>query len=1208
MARSRIVAPIAYPSWSGPRAGVPYRAQLTAINRRPVTSVGEALREATRAGVGNILHYTFAIGGRTVEVPVEVMRFTFTDYLGLFGNYLVNGVAFLLTGFGVVMLRPRLPAARAMFLFCLSWGLVMITSLEDFATFRFRELMAVAHAAAPSSLLYLALRFPAEHRWARRRSAVWLLLGAAVVLAALDITLYDRAPHVWMRFFDLTVIWITVAVLLAVAMMWGQYRWAASAIAREKIKIVLLGAVVAFAFPSAAALGGYLLGAPVEYNFLFAITWLFPAALAYAIVQRDLFEIDVLLRRAALYVALTAIVFAAYVAMLALFSGVFHDLGFTRSPWFTLLFTLAVLAIVRPLRGWVQAGVDQLFFRTRFDYVEITESLGQALTRTLDSDEITRHLRQALTATMAPISAVLFERSVERERFRCLHAGVPPLTLPSPVVDSLAAGRIVSAPDAPGLSLDPPAALLVPLCFEASLEGLLVLGPKKSGAAYGPRDLELLRNIAKQAATALRNAASYRQVTGLLNSLETRVEERTRELQETQAELQESNQKLRELDRLKTEFFSEASHELRTPLTLVLGPLAQLCQQASRWPVEARRLLDLAHSNSAKLLVLTDTLLDLSRLDAGRMQPVCRAEPLAPLIERTIEPFRWLAQERGVELRWSAPAAALGAWCDAAMVSKILGNLLANALKFTTSGYIEVGMAAAGQRVGIRVSDTGPGIPAHELPHIFERYRQASTAAGSSFSGSGLGLALVRELTELHRGTVEVSSESGKGTTFVVWLPAAEPDATTRDEIPSAHLYALAAAKQDATAGGEAVRVREDDTAPSVLVVDDNAGVLQFVSGLLSPEYRVRTAPDAHAALERVQAERPDIILCDVMMPGPDGVAFCQMLKRDPLLRHIPLILLTARASLTSKLSGLEAGADDYITKPFHPEELMARMRALLRMRQMERELSEAYTRLRDAQAQLVQAEKMASLGTLVAGVAHEINNPVSFINSSIDLISTSVSELREVLDRHLDAPAQSQEIAALREELDYQYRIAMLEQNAAICREGASRAARIVSDLRSFCRPGTGRRELTDLHESLDQSLRLLQGEYRGRIAVHRSYGRIPPVMCDKGQISQVFLNLLANAMQAIEGSGEVTIRTQAQNGSVTVEIEDSGHGMDERVTSRAFDPFFTTKDVGKGTGLGLSIVRSLVTAHGGDIEVRSAVGKGSVFTVTLPAAGEES
>jgi signal transduction histidine kinase len=230
----------------------------------------------------------------------------------------------------------------------------------------------------------------------------------------------------------------------------------------------------------------------------------------------------------------------------------------------------------------------------------------------------------------------------------------------------------------------------------------------------------------------------------------------------------------------------------------------------------------------------------------------------------------------------------------------------------------------------------------------------------------------------------------------------------------------------------------------------------------------------------------------------------------------------------------------------------------------------------------------------------------VSFISSSIDLISRSIEELTEILDCHFEGHGRlDPKLQQLRQDLDYEYRLTTLKANASICRDGARRAAQIVRDLRTFCRPAPGRREEADLHESLDQALRLLHSEYKGHITIHREYGEIPRVLCDSGQMGQVFVNLLTNAIHAIKGHGEIHLRTSCENGYVSVEVQDNGTGMDEVTLSRIFDPFFTTKDVGKGTGLGLSIVRSLVSAHGGDITVRSRLGEGAVFRVTIPING---
>jgi len=250
------------------------------------------------------------------------------------------------------------------------------------------------------------------------------------------------------------------------------------------------------------------------------------------------------------------------------------------------------------------------------------------------------------------------------------------------------------------------------------------------------------------------------------------------------------------------------------------------------------------------------------------------------------------------------------------------------------------------------------------------------------------------------------------------------------------------------------------------------------------------------------------------------------------------------------------------------------------------RELAEAYAELKNAEVQLVQSEKMASLGRLVAGVAHEINNPVSFI-------ATSVAPLQRRLETAAaDAPA---EVAKL---------LADAREIVAVMARGAERTAAIVKDLRSFSRLGEATRKPVDLHEGLEVSLRLLEPRWRDRIAIHRDYGPLPPVECDPGQLNQVFMNVLANACDAIADQGNLWLTTRAQSDSVRIGIRDDGAGMAPEVVGRIFDPFFTTKDVGAGTGLGLAISHGVVAAHGGRIEVESAPGKGATFRIILPVA----
>ncbi len=1226
MGENRIVAPIDLPGWSGRDANIPYWSQLVTIDGLPVESTGAALAAAARAGTDAVLRYGFSDGRAVVEIPVRVMHFHISDWFGLFANYLLNGLALLAIGFFVAFLRPSLKSAHALLIFSLCWGVSLVIGLADFASFHFRWLLAIAEGFVPASLFYLTLCFPNERPLERHRRLLHAVVGSSALLAVLNVLLYDLAPLAWTYAYRAGVLWVVAVLLLSVRTAWRERR-AVAPIEREKLKIVLLGLLAAFGLPFLVLGASQLVGAELPLNIVTAGWWIFPATLAYAIFERDLFEIDIFLRRAATWVILSTLIFLLYAALLAFLNLGFHSFQVTTSPWFALLFSLAVLLAFHPLREALQHAVDRLLFRTHYNYAEITREVSQALTERLSRESIAEHVAGVVEKTMSPTSFAVY--SAAADGFVAIGSDRPPLRVADEVEKALAEDRILDRRQLEAIQGGgddwgdelPPTAVILPLRFEDRLEGFLQVGPKNSGAAYGPRDLELLRTLANQTAMAVRNAAAYDRVSELLASLETRVEERTQELQETQAELRQSNEKLRELDRVKTQFFADASHELRTPLTLVLGPLEELVRQSEHLPADARRMVELARGNAATLLVLTDTLLDISRVDSGQMHPRLRDEPLSAVIEATAEPFRWLAEQRGVALTIDADPD-LTARCDRAMTGKILGNLLANALKFTVDGTVSIEArqessddgSEVGSEAVVTVVDTGPGIAPEELPLIFERYRQAASAGRSTFTGSGIGLSLVRELVEIQGGRVEVESVVGKGSAFRIHLPIADGTSvegdTSVDELPRHSLDALAASVVGTPEASAAATPNADRDA--VLVVDDNPQILHFLEQMLQHDYEVSTANDARDALARLR-ERPfDLIVSDVMMPGPDGIALCQTLKEDPDLRHTPLILLTARASLDSKLTGFAAGADDYLTKPFHPDELKARIAALLRMRRMESDLRKshdelgiAYKELRDAQAQLVHSEKMAALGTLVAGVAHEINNPVSFIHSSIDLIVDSIGELKEILDRTLHSDDASSALSLLRDEMAKDDRFTNLLDNAAICKDGAQRAARIVKDLRTFSRPGNSGIQPTNLHDSLEQSLRLLQGEFKGRVAIHREFGDLPLVHCDGGQISQVFLNLLANALQAIPDKGDVTLRTRANGATVDVEVADSGPGMSDETAARIFDPFFTTKEVGKGTGLGLSIVRSLVNAHGGDIRVDSSPGHGTTFTVTLPTNG---
>ncbi|MDO7877209.1 two-component regulator propeller domain-containing protein [Hymenobacter sp. ASUV-10] len=404
---------------------------------------------------------------------------------------------------------------------------------------------------------------------------------------------------------------------------------------------------------------------------------------------------------------------------------------------------------------------------------------------------------------------------------------------------------------------------------------------------------------------------------------------------------------LQELDRVKTDFFTNVSHELRTPLTLILGPAEMLATE----PADAvvREQGGMVLRNAQRLLTLINRLLDLSKLEAGALRLLPTSGDVARTVRQLVAAFEPLAASRGINLHFEA-AAELPLVFDEAKLEDILTNLLANALRFTPNGgevrvlatSTVATVAAPLGGVSIMVQDSGVGIAAADLPHLFDRFYQATApVAGPLRTGTGIGLALVRELTELHGGTVAASSTPGAGAHFTVWLPVGlRPVA----EIPmpmvgpvSVVEGAVAELLADAEYGpAEAAGVNAE--ADLVLVIEDSAEIREFIRATLAAVgYRLLLAADGTAGIGLAQAEVPDLVVSDVMMPGLDGYQVCAQLKADPATSHIPVVLLTAKSGPDARLEGLETGADSFLAKPFAPRELRAQVRNLLTLRQQVR-------------------------------------------------------------------------------------------------------------------------------------------------------------------------------------------------------------------------------------------------------------------------------
>lgn len=648
-------------------------------------------------------------------------------------------------------------------------------------------------------------------------------------------------------------------------------------------------------------------------------------------------------------------------------------------------------------------------------------------------------------------------------------------------------------------------------------------------------------------------------------------------------ELAKSEAAIRETERLKTEFMANVSHELRTPLTLALAPLESLIG-GEYGPVLDRQsdALRSIHNNAVRLLQLVNGLLDFSKLEAGKVEVRRSALPLVALTRAILADFRPLARNRGVTLVEGLPDEATVS-LDRYLYERIVFNLVSNAIKFTPKGgRVTMDVLWDAGRLRLRVADTGCGIAAGEIPKLFQRFRQVEGSSTRRFEGTGLGLALVREFARLLGGDVSVESEAGRGTVFTVDVEApAAFDADNEEENavcrPMIEQYPAPAAPADIRNNGG------PDGRLKVLIAEDNDELRNYIAELLAEDYDLRPACDGEEALEAARTWSPDLVLSDVMMPGRDGISLCRELKKGEDTGDIPVVLLTALTHRDSLLKGWEAGADEYLFKPFHPNELRTRVRSLL---------ANALMRKR-AERIAAQAQKMASIGQLAAGVAHDFNNILTSLLGSAHLLRAS-AEVPESCRPDLET----------------------------IIGEG-ERAAQLIGQLLDYTRQAPAEMRVTDLAALLEATHGILCRALPANISIAVENAEEPlPVLANASRIQQVLLNLALNARDAMLKGGSLRLSLRrlnrpgdepapfdAMNGEwAALAMADDGCGMSLETLGHLFEPFFTTKGLAKGTGLGLAQAYGIVKQHRGHLHVDSAEGKGSTFTIYLPVAAAET
>ncbi|MFH0925616.1 MAG: ATP-binding protein [bacterium] len=753
--------------------------------------------------------------------------------------------------------------------------------------------------------------------------------------------------------------------------------------------------------------------------------------------------------------------------------------------------------------------------------------------------------------------------------------------------------------------------IFFPSYYKDELLGILALGEKKGGY-YRKEELEVFHTLAENTAMVLKGA----QLTASMLEAE----------------------KTREIEQAKSELFSNVSHELRTPLTNIIIPIESAMNQNNITLRKARDIFKMVLINSRKLLKEINVLLDISKLEAGKIKLRFVLKDINSVMRIIIEPARELAKAKRIKLIENYTSNLESIYIDTDYLGKALGNLINNGLKFTPAkGTITIMTEEDDDYLKIIISDTGIGIDEKDLPYIFDRFRQADGSISRRFEGTGIGLSLAKDIILLHKGTIEVESTKETGSIFTVRLPKGRTHLNDEDildiackeeifscgvslqysDLISASIPSSCPLPERKGLKGFSVLPQGEDFLPrpqgegrgegtqhkgkqyKVLLVEDNKDLALNIKNILQDYYDIRIAANGKEGLENVLQEKPDIIISDIMMPEMDGYELCKEIKSNPETEFIPVILLTAKAKLEDKITGMRYGVDRYIIKPFYYRELLVTVSCLIEQGELKKalknkseELQASLKELKEIESQLVHSAKLAAVGQLAAGVAHEISNPVSFVDKWLEAI-------RRILEK------------VKTDQISFTEGYEELSRILKRANESIIRIKDIINSLLTFSRKNREGRNKVNLYEGIDSTLVLLNNQLRqDQITVEKSYTGLDNIEADLQQLNQVFFNLLSNAIDSINEAkrqgkataGHIKISTCPEKDSIILSVKDDGLGIPDKIKDKIFDPFFTTKDVGKGTGLGLHISYHIIQDHGGEIEVKSVENEGAEFIIKLP------
>jgi len=747
-----VVASVGLPGWSGAKVPQLHWWRVTAVDGRAVESAADAYARVAIHAPGDSVSYTLRRGSEEHSVRVVADRFTVRDWWTFFFPFLLNGIATIACGLAVWVVGPRRPVSHGFLALGTITGVFMLTTVDWYGPARFAPTAAIAETLLAGGVVHLALVFPQESPWSR-----WRLLGYLACLPVLAWKLwgYDEAGS-YVRALTLNYIEIGVAALWLTGRVAAAYRGSASPLARQRARLVAFGTILGIVVPGVVLAVTVLAGGRLESNIGAFLPIVFAVSVSLAIVRHDLFEIDAMVKRGTYYAALTGVIAGLYGLTVLFFHQLLRFGLVSDSPLFPVVFTMALLLVLNPLRTRLQALLDRVFFGTRFDATAVLAEATDSLSRVTSRDEVEALVRACIQRVLPNQGVALVDS--------------PPIALLAalrsrPVLsaaDSIENYDDLATHDAVKNELSVRSAeLAVAIYRQGEVIGVLLVGAKQSGLFYTASDVDFLRALAQSTAIALQNAASYRALQELNASLEERVRERTAQLAQSE--------KMASLGRL----VAGVAHEINNPVSFVAGSVEPLRErleaaaaaaspEAQESLREAEELLDIMARGAQRTASIVRDLRSFSRVDQA-------ARKLADLHEGLDVSLRLLESKWRGRITIHRDYGALPrVECDAGQLNQVFMNLLSNACEaIADAGNIWIQTLADEQVVHVRIRDDGIGMPPDVVGRVFDPFFTTKDVG----AGTGLGLAIAHGIVTAHGGRLWAESEAGVGSTFHVELP-----------------------------------------------------------------------------------------------------------------------------------------------------------------------------------------------------------------------------------------------------------------------------------------------------------------------------------------------------------------------------------------------------------------------------------------------------